>query len=213
MQHRLHIVRETRSATDRVLYGFRIVEIDHLLSECINSQYEHSLYCTLGKLQAVEETRRGSGLLSSITLKCNMCNKLYIVTTAQNDNKIAPINTAFVWGTTNAASTYTQSCEILAAMDIPTMPLSLFKKIENRLEHLWQETLYNSMAETHITKYNRKRSMSRLKEMISSKRNRKNHCPIQINRDYGEKAEQAPLSKTEILSESLRILNSLKVTI
>ncbi|KAI4463178.1 exonuclease phage-type/recb c-terminal domain-containing protein [Holotrichia oblita] len=91
--------------------------------------------------------RRGLGLVSEITIQCGICDKLFTLHTEDPAKKKSQINIGFTWGTINAGSTYTQATEILTALDIPSMPVKMFRNIENNLDSVWQETLLQSMNE------------------------------------------------------------------
>lgn len=138
MEHELHVEREK---LPNVIEGHRIVDLNYVLSWALPAQKMHSRICTQGTLLPVREENRGTGLVSTITLACNTCDKQYKYTTENPTRKPSKINTGAVWGTLATGSTYGHLLEFLSVLNIPPFTYHLFSNIENCLGELWDKAL------------------------------------------------------------------------
>lgn len=137
---------EREEAPIPIIRGNRIVELGYVIDRILHLQYEHIKICTLGKLSVEEELRKNLGLVSSINLKCTMCERKYVICTEDPKRNVSLINTGAVWGTLATGSTHTHLSELLSCMDVPQMPASMFNKIETNLGEVNLSTLVDERS-------------------------------------------------------------------
>ncbi|CAG9857125.1 unnamed protein product [Phyllotreta striolata] len=73
------------------------------------------------------------------------CPKEYAYHTENPNREKSLINIGAVWGTLPTGNTYSHMSEMLASIDVPTMPSNMFYQMENNLGKSWEVSLTNSM--------------------------------------------------------------------
>lgn len=127
-----HELTVEKQEEDKNISGYRIVDVDFLLKNSMFLQSNHNQKCTGGTLQYVHEKR--SGLVSTFTYKCNMCNKEFSFATEDPQKKTkSVVNTAAVWGTLSTGSTYAHLSEFLSVLDIPRLTRNMFYELQRNL--------------------------------------------------------------------------------
>ncbi|KAK5644983.1 hypothetical protein RI129_006283 [Pyrocoelia pectoralis] len=127
--------------------GNRIVELGYVLQTVLDIQYNHCLTCTFGKIIVQHEIRTSQGLVSTVALRCTMCNKMFHISTEEPRQYGSLINLGAVWGTLATGSTYSHCNEFLSCLDIPMIPEKFFSRIELELGNEWKSSLWRSMKE------------------------------------------------------------------
>ncbi|KAK9685426.1 hypothetical protein QE152_g38052 [Popillia japonica] len=146
MNRKLHIEVEEPVSVTGILSGNYIVDLQYMLQEVMQLQYTHSVKCTFGKIEVSgEKNSYGLGLVREIELKCRACSKLFKVRTEDPKHEKSYINTAFVWGTLSSGGTFHQTKEVLQHLNISPMNYRQFSDIEENLQSLWKDTLWESM--------------------------------------------------------------------
>lgn len=130
MAHELYYEQEKLPMNNNIT-GNRVVNLNYVLNWAFTMQRQHFARCP-GVLEITEEIRRGTGLVSCIVFKCNICSREYKQYTEDPD-KISTINYGAVWGTLASGSTFGHLEELMSVMDIPPMTFYTFKKIEGEL--------------------------------------------------------------------------------
>ncbi|CAG5000287.1 unnamed protein product [Parnassius apollo] len=105
--------------------GYCIVDLKHVIQWAMLME-RHRNMCESSQIEFVSE--RLDGFRSDLIYKCNMYDKGLGHFTESSDK----INTAFVWATVTSGSFYTQVAHITSLMDIPTMSVNKFRRIEKK---------------------------------------------------------------------------------
>lgn len=96
-------------------------------------------------MEITSEQKRG--LISGIKMKCKMCNFSKTVWTEciQNMTSGMDSNTAAVTGIMNIGGGYTNMEEFLSILDIPSMSMNTFIKVQDILSDGWEATALKEM--------------------------------------------------------------------
>lgn len=100
------------------------------MQKAIYLQSNHNKVCTGGRLEFLEEKRKG--LASTLVYKCNMCKKKVFVQSEPTCEK-SKINYAAVWGTLATGGCYSHLAELLSVMDIPKISSNTFFEFQREL--------------------------------------------------------------------------------
>ncbi|KAK4885390.1 hypothetical protein RN001_001661 [Aquatica leii] len=110
--------------------GRRIVDLKYFL-DALKSLQHVGFGCSFFDIDVISE--KIEGLESTLTFKCNVCNKIDTVKTGDIESSYGSANRAGVISAISVGIGYTQFSEMLATMDIPQMSNKTYLKYHNSI--------------------------------------------------------------------------------
>lgn len=99
--------------------------------------------CSISNCNIIKENCYG--LRSKFTLKCNMCNMEFILSTEDDRMESMDLNTASVAGAMCIGIGHSQLQELLSSMEIPAMSAVSYSGFHDKLTKGWEETALEEM--------------------------------------------------------------------
>lgn len=125
--------------------GRRIVDISYFINQLFSFPHHGLFSCTPSLVYIKGEFK--NGLISTFTLSCKMCNIDYAVKSEDPKKKIFNTNAAAVNGSISIGIGYSQTCELLSSLDIPSFSREKYGKLHDELVETYNETAWTSMLE------------------------------------------------------------------
>lgn len=117
----------------------RIIDLKYFLHGLKNIAHHSEFGCGLNNLDLQREKRKG--LLSKLTFKCNMCNKLLTINTSNpNPEDTLNLNMAAVSGMAPCGIGLTQFSDLLTAMNIPSLSQPEYESLSRKISIEWEKT-------------------------------------------------------------------------
>lgn len=135
---------DTENDEGAVLSGKRIVDIQFFINQ-LQAYNKHGPFdCNISDMKLISEKRKG--LISGITMKCNMCNYTATLWTEElNDNKNMNINSAAVAGIVKIGGGFSNLEEFLSTLNIPPMSVNTFIQQNDKISDAWESTALKEM--------------------------------------------------------------------
>lgn len=127
-----------------VLSGKRIVYINFFINQLQAFNKHGPFDCNISDMKLISEKRKG--LISGITMKCNMCNYTTTLWTEElNDNKNMNTNSAAVAGIVKIGGGFANLEEFLSTLNIPPMSVNTFIQQNDKISDAWELTALKEM--------------------------------------------------------------------
>ncbi|XP_047516704.1 uncharacterized protein LOC125057211 [Pieris napi] len=147
MEEELPYIIEQESPEHQLqkVIGRRIIDVNYFVQQLALISGHDSLYhCNMSNIVLVGEIR--SGLFSRYRLRCNMCNKTFLVNSEdQNAVDKVEVNSAAIAGIVATGIGYSQFQELNNALDIPVFTDAYYAKLQDKLFEQWENTAIEVM--------------------------------------------------------------------
>ncbi|KAK4882827.1 hypothetical protein RN001_006146 [Aquatica leii] len=127
--------------------GRRIVDLKYFL-DALKSLQHVGFGCSFFDIDVISE--KIEGLESTLTFKCNVCNKIDTVKTGDIESSFGSANRAGVISAISVGIGYTQFSEMLATIDIPQMSNKTYLKYHNSISSSVNNVNQRLMTEAAI---------------------------------------------------------------
>ncbi|RVE44807.1 hypothetical protein evm_010520 [Chilo suppressalis] len=142
----LHTEKTCEEDAYEPVHGRRIIDINSFYKQIQTISNHNSLFdCNFSHISLLGERR--TGLISKLKLKCNMCQKDFIITSEDTLNKHdVNVNIAAAIEITSAGIGYSQFEEMTASINIPIFTEVTYSRLQDQVYEKWELTAVDSMA-------------------------------------------------------------------
>lgn len=135
---------DTENEDGAALSGKRIVDIIFFINQLQTFNKHGPFDCNISDMKLISEKRKG--LISGITMKCNMCNYTATLWTEDlNDNKNMNTNSAAVAGIVKIGGGFANLEEFMSTLNIPPMSVNTFNQQNDKISDAWELTAIKEM--------------------------------------------------------------------
>ncbi|XP_047993637.1 uncharacterized protein LOC125232064 [Leguminivora glycinivorella] len=139
----------TRPETPVNIEGRRLVKMQYFMDQIIEiSRHSSKFGCQLDFIQIIKE--RKTGLRSTFSLRCNMCNGVFALHTDDTDPNTNDVNHSAVSAAILMGCGSSNLKEFTASLDLPTVNQKIYDQCHKHLHSWWKEAAEKSMTDAAL---------------------------------------------------------------